>query len=80
VEEVLELHDGFVQALAEVQLRHGELILIGEEDTFGGCMIEWAHKSSIRREAADVKRHAKEDAFQFWASFSIGSPTARTRA
>ena len=43
-EEVLELHDGFVQALAEVQLRHGELVLIGEQDAFGGGVIEWVHR------------------------------------
>ena len=64
-EEVLELHDGFVQALAEVQLRHGELVLIGEQDAFGGGVIEWVHKLSIRRAALRVK-HKTSEVFTCW--------------
>jgi hypothetical protein len=49
-----------VQTQAVVQLRHRQLVFVGEQDAFGGGVIEWVHNLSIRREAADVKRHAEK--------------------
>ena len=39
-EEMVKLHNPFVQPHVEIQLGHGELVLIGEKDAFGRLAID----------------------------------------
>jgi hypothetical protein len=49
--EMIELRRHLVHAIAEIQLRHRQLVLIGKQDALCGCAVAWFHgvaKTSFR--------------------------------
>ncbi len=45
-EIMVELDVPLVQARAIIELDHGELILVGEQEAFGGPLIGWSHRTT----------------------------------